>query len=186
MKKYLSFLILFALAGSLGSCSNKYELKLQRIQENPFEKGTFLINTIIGNETFDDLLCKYQLCRLDDKSYQPVPSDFYDRLRLDVENYDSLDFNDLIAVYRPNGKSYFEIGRFDTKKNHYKTLFTDPKDDVTLIFDSKKHNLVFYCYGNVPYSDIWIMDREGNHKKILPMVLGYKFLNADHWMIQNI
>lgn len=114
--------------------SKKYISKTQWISENPFEKGTFLINTLIGDETFDDLLCKYQLYRLDDKSYQPVPSDFYDRLRLDVENYDSLDFNDLIAAYRPKGKNFFEIGRYDAVKNQYKTLFSDPKDDVGLIF----------------------------------------------------
>jgi hypothetical protein len=151
------------------SCKKNKPLIYQNLEIYPLSEESVLIsNATIGDDGWDATR-SYYLLDVKTKKTQPIPSQWKGCFDFYVNKYENPDFNDLIGNYKPIGKDFYEIGRFDEKTKQYRTLVADTKVACGLVYDSKKHNTVFYQKGINEQScqEIWIMDRDGKNNKTI-------------------
>ncbi|MCE5222820.1 hypothetical protein LLG10_01325 [bacterium] len=166
----ISFLFTLIIGGY--SCKKDTTIYEQNIELNPFDPQTVLV-TKYRNKVFD-ITRSNLLLDMTNKSIQPIASQFNGCIDFSLTNYDTLDFNDIVANFKPSGKEFYEIGRFDEPSIRYSTLFADPEADTKFIFYSKIHNLVFFQKDSKESSnqEIIVMDRDGN--KVKSITNGFK------------
>lgn len=153
------------------------------------DKENVLLTTFVtkeyykkGNTTPSDMEVSrmYHVFNIKTKKTEKMFTQFPGILNFSIEDTDVFDWNNFLSDYQPEGKDYYEIGRFIPVKNQYIPIITNNQTtNATLIKVFTKQNLVFFYKAKrrTEYQDLWVMNLNGTNQR--------NITNGKYVMVKN-